>query len=272
MLHILKASFFVSVWWIYDVEALYDVTNRSIYVTISRQCCRTKYFEPGWKLTRWAIFQHWILRPEVLNFDPSPLRIELRRGIYYFDHEPCSKFNSIKTSNIYTPMVYSIKNLNFIPVCTLLVFLFCFIMSQNPKEFWPFIPVARACLPICWKFKDFFSKCIHRVYIKYLLVSQVLEDRNTKMTPVPLVVFLMINHSFMAHLWTMCSLWKEPVLKKTEVNWRNIFFWPAIPTVLLTSPSPKTASPVRRATVFLNPCMSIFYHNFKKSNTNRYFN
>jgi hypothetical protein len=99
MLHILKHRSLL-VYDEYDVEAFYDVTNHSICVTISRQCCRTKYFEPGWKLTQWAFFQHWILRPEVLNFDPSPLRIELRRGIYYFDHEPCSKFNSIKTSNI----------------------------------------------------------------------------------------------------------------------------------------------------------------------------
>jgi hypothetical protein len=245
----------------YDVEALYDVTNRSIYVTISRQCCRTKYYEPGWKLTRWAIFQHWILRPEVLNFDPSPLRIELRRGIYYFDHEPCSKFNSIKTSNIHTPMVYSITNLNFIPVCTLLVFLFCFwfIMSQNPKEFWPFILVARACLQICWKLKNFFKKCIHREYIKCLLVSQVLEDRNITPSPqndprAPRDFFYdqsFFYDTLMDHVVPVKGTSFEENRSKLT---KHFFFWPAIPT-LLTSPSPKTASPGRRATVFLNPCM-----------------
>jgi hypothetical protein len=41
----------------------------------------TKYFEPGWKLTREVISQCWILRPAVLNLDPGPLRIEPGRGI-----------------------------------------------------------------------------------------------------------------------------------------------------------------------------------------------
>jgi hypothetical protein len=41
----------------------------------------TKYFEPGWKLTRGVISQRWILRPGVLNLEPTPLRIEPGRGI-----------------------------------------------------------------------------------------------------------------------------------------------------------------------------------------------
>jgi hypothetical protein len=83
----------------------------------------TKYFEPGWKLTRGVIFQRWILRPEVLNLDPTPLRIEPDRGILI--RNPVQNSTALKHV-ISTPMVYSIKNLNFIPGFTF----FWFIMEK----------------------------------------------------------------------------------------------------------------------------------------------
>jgi hypothetical protein len=113
---ILKASFFVSVWWIWCRGSLWRYKPFHLGNHISAML-PNEVFWTGLKIDPVCHFS-------TLNIQIRcwiPLRIELRRGIYYFDHEPCSKFNSIKTSNIYTPMVYSIKNLNLIPVCNLLV-------------------------------------------------------------------------------------------------------------------------------------------------------
>jgi hypothetical protein len=129
------------------------------------------YCEPGWKLTRWIFSQLWILRPEMLNLDPSPLRIEPHRGSLIIYHKPGSKFKRIKHVMIFTGMLYSIKKLNFIPVFTHLFVLCCswFVMSQNPKEFWPFLSPTGAFLPDYWKLKKRLKMCIHQV--KYLMFS-----------------------------------------------------------------------------------------------------
>jgi hypothetical protein len=58
----------------------------------------------------------------VLNFDPSPLRIELRRGIVYYN-------STVYKHVIFTP----IKNLNFIPGFTRPFILFL-------KSFYPPFP------------------------------------------------------------------------------------------------------------------------------------
>jgi hypothetical protein len=53
----------------------------------------------------------------VLNIDPTPLRIEQGRGILIIN--PVQNSTALKHV-LSTPMVYSIKNMNFIPGFTLL--------------------------------------------------------------------------------------------------------------------------------------------------------
>jgi hypothetical protein len=64
------------------------------------------------------------LRPEVLNLDPSPLRIEPGRGILIIN--PVQNSTALKHVRS-TPLVYSNKNLNFIPGFTFLFVYFAFV-------------------------------------------------------------------------------------------------------------------------------------------------
>jgi hypothetical protein len=120
-------------------------------------------FEPGWKLTRGVIFQRWILRPEVLNLDPTPLRIEPGRGILII--YPVQNSTALKNV-ISTPMVYSIKNFISFLILPFGLFLLPLIhYVKNPKEFWPFIPPTGCVFQIVEKLKNSkkLKKCIHQV-------------------------------------------------------------------------------------------------------------
>jgi hypothetical protein len=75
-----------------------------------------------------------MLRPEVLNLDPTRLRIERDHGILIIN--PVQNSTALKHV-ISTPMVYSIKNLNFIPGFTFLFVYFAFdsLYHKTPKSF-----------------------------------------------------------------------------------------------------------------------------------------
>jgi hypothetical protein len=70
----------------------------------------------------------------VLNLDLTPLRIEPGRGILIIN--PVQNSTALKHV-ISTPMVYSTKNLNFIPSFTLLLVSFAFdsLCQKIPKNF-----------------------------------------------------------------------------------------------------------------------------------------
>jgi hypothetical protein len=74
------------------------------------------------------------LRPEVLNLDLTPLRIEPGRGILIIN--PVQNSTALKHV-IFISMVYSIKNLNFILGFTLLFVWFAFdsLCHKIPKSF-----------------------------------------------------------------------------------------------------------------------------------------
>jgi hypothetical protein len=69
-----------------------------------------------------------------VEFRPYP--VENWAGPWNFDHKSVSKFNSIKTCNIYIPGLFNQK-LNFIPVFTLLFVYFAFdsLCHKIPKSF-----------------------------------------------------------------------------------------------------------------------------------------
>jgi hypothetical protein len=96
----------------------------------------TRYFEPGWKLTWGVTFQRWKLRQEVWNLDPSPLRIEPRRGILIIN--PVQNSTALKHV-ISTPMFYSIKiwsSFRVLPLRLLFVyFAFDSLCHKIPKSF-----------------------------------------------------------------------------------------------------------------------------------------
>ena len=70
----------------------------------------------------------------MLNLDPTPLRIEPDRGILIIN--PVQNSTALKHV-ISTPMVYSIKNLNFIPGFTFLFVYFAFdsLCHKIPESF-----------------------------------------------------------------------------------------------------------------------------------------
>jgi hypothetical protein len=113
-----------------------------------------------------VIFQRWILRPEVLNLDLTPLRIEPGRGNLIIN--PVQNSTALKSCNIYIHGLFNQKlefHSGFDPsVC---LFCFWFIMSQNTRVLTVHSPTG-ACLPDCWT---------------------VTPPTVSKMTPLPLVTF-----------------------------------------------------------------------------------
>jgi hypothetical protein len=86
------------------------------------------------KIDPWGHFSTLNI-PEVLNIYPTPLRIEPVRGILIIN--PVQNSTALKHI-ISTPMVYSIKNLNFIPGFTLLFVYFALdsLCHKIPKSFY----------------------------------------------------------------------------------------------------------------------------------------
>jgi hypothetical protein len=77
----------------------------------------TKYFEPGWKLTR-GHFSTLNIETKGVEFRPLP--VENWTGQWNFDHKPGSKFNSIK-HEIFTPTFIQPKNctpFRILPYCS----------------------------------------------------------------------------------------------------------------------------------------------------------